>query len=48
MRLKRYLALFSIIAVRLMYITYVARARPDAPAIEVFSRDDIEALHLTR
>lgn len=45
-RLKRYLALFSIIAVRLMYITYVARARPEAPATEVFSRDDIEALHL--
>lgn len=45
-RLKRYLALFSIIAVRLMYITCVARARPEAPATEVFSCDDIEALHL--
>jgi hypothetical protein len=45
-RLKRYLALFSIIAVRLMYITCVARARPEAPATEVFSGDEIEALHL--
>lgn len=45
-RLKRYLALFSIIAVRLMYITYVARARPDAPATEVFSAEEIEALHI--
>ena len=43
-RLKRYLALFSIIAARLMYITYVARARPDAPATEVFSSEEIEAL----
>jgi hypothetical protein len=45
-RLKRYLALFSIIAVRLMYITCVARARPDAPASEVFSGEEMEALHL--
>ncbi len=45
-RLKRYLALFSIIAVRLMYITYVARARPDAPATQVFSAEEIEALHI--
>jgi hypothetical protein len=45
-RLKRFLALFSIIAVRLMYITYVARARPEAPATEVFSTEEIEALHI--
>jgi hypothetical protein len=45
-RLKRYLALFSIIAVRLMYVTYVARVTPDAPATEVFSGEEIEALRL--
>jgi len=45
-RLKRHLALFSIIAVRLMYVTYVARAQPDLPATQVFSSAEIEALHV--
>lgn len=45
-RLKRHLALFSIIAVRLMYVTYVARAKPDLPATAVFSAAEIEALHV--
>ena len=31
-RLKRYLTLFSIIGVRLMYVTYLARVQPESPA----------------
>lgn len=45
-RLKRHLALFSIIAVRLMYVTYVARAQPALPATAVFSAAELEALHV--
>src|SRR5262249_35574206 len=45
-RLKRYLTLFSIIAVRLMHVTYQARTQPDTPATDVFSREEIEALHV--
>ena len=45
-RLKRYLTLFSIIGVRLMHVTYLARAHPDQPATEVFSAEEIEALHI--
>ncbi len=45
-RLTRYLTLFSIIAVRLMHVAYVARVQPHAPATEVFSRAEIEALYI--
>jgi hypothetical protein len=45
-RLKRYLTLFSIIGVRLMHVTYLARAQPDLPATEVFSVEEVEALHI--
>lgn len=45
-RLARYLTLFSIIGVRLMYIAYLAREQPDLPARKVFSELEIEALHL--
>jgi hypothetical protein len=45
-RLERYLALFSIIGVRLMHVTYLAREQPDIPATEAFSKEEIEALHL--
>jgi hypothetical protein len=45
-RLGRYLTVFSIIAVRLMHVGYLARVQPDAPATEVFSQEEIEALHL--
>lgn len=45
-RLKRHLALFSIIAVRLMYVTYLARAQPELPATGVFSEEELEALHI--
>ena len=45
-RLKRFLTLYSIIAFRLMHITYLARVSPDAPSTEVFSADEIEALHI--
>ena len=46
LRLKRYLTLFSIIGVRLMHVTYLARAHPDRPATEVFSEEEVEALHI--
>lgn len=45
-RLSRYLALFSIIAVRLMHVAYLARVQPDLPATDVFSKEEIEALHV--
>jgi hypothetical protein len=45
-RLKRHLALFSIIAVRLMYVTYMARAQPELPATGMFSEEELEALHI--
>lgn len=45
-RLKRFLTLFSIIAFRLMHITYLARASPDSPNTEVFSNEEIEALYI--
>jgi hypothetical protein len=45
-RLARYLTLFSIIGVRLMHVAYLARVQPDLPAIEVFSKEEIEALHV--
>ncbi len=45
-RLKRYLTLFSIIGVRLMHVTYLARAQPDLPATDVFSAEEVEALHI--
>ncbi len=45
-RLARYLTLFSIIGVRLMHVTYLARVQPDLPATAVFSQEEIEALHV--
>ena len=45
-RLQRYLTLFSIIAVRLMRVTYLARVQPEAPATTVFSTEEIEALQI--
>jgi hypothetical protein len=45
-RLKRHLALFSIIAVRLMYVTYLARVQPELPATGMFSEEELEALHI--
>lgn len=45
-RLGRYLSLFSVIGVRLMHVAYLARAQPDVPASEVFSKEEIEALHV--
>jgi hypothetical protein len=45
-RLSRYLTLFSIIAVRLMHVAYLARLQPELPATEVFSKEEIEALHV--
>lgn len=45
-RLKPYLALFSIVGVRLMHVAYLARVQPDLPATAVFSNEEIEALHV--
>jgi hypothetical protein len=45
-RLSRYLTLFSIIGVRLMHVAYLARVQPELPATEVFSEEEIEALHV--
>jgi Transposase DNA-binding/Transposase Tn5 dimerisation domain len=45
-RLARYLTLFSIIGVRLMHVAYLARVQPDLPATDVFSPEEIEALHV--
>jgi len=45
-RLARYLTLFSIIGVRLMHVAYLARLAPQLPATEVFSQEEIEALHV--
>ena len=46
LRLKRYLTIFSIIGVRLMHVATVTRAQPETPATEVFSTEEIEALHV--
>jgi hypothetical protein len=45
-RLARYLTLFSILGVRLMYVAYLARVQPEQPASDVFSHEEIEALHV--
>lgn len=45
-RLKRYLALFSIVAFRLMHVTYLARVSPTAPSTDVFSYEEVEALYI--
>jgi hypothetical protein len=45
-RLSRYLTLFSLIGVRLLHAAYLARAQPERPATEVFSQEEIEALHV--
>jgi hypothetical protein len=45
-RLTRYLTLFSILAVRLMHVTFLAREQPDLPATKVFGKDELEALHV--
>jgi hypothetical protein len=45
-RLTRYLTVFSIIGVRLMHVCYLARVQPDIAGTEVFSKEEIEALHV--
>lgn len=45
-RLKRYLTLFSIIGVCLIHVADLARAHPDLSATEVFSSEEVEALHI--
>jgi hypothetical protein len=45
-RLTRFLTLFSILAVRLMHVTFLAREQPDLPAKQVFAHEELEALHV--
>jgi hypothetical protein len=45
-RLKRYLTMMSILAVRIMYLTYVARLDPTAPANTAFAPGEITALFI--
>jgi hypothetical protein len=45
-RLTRFLAIFSIIACRLLYITYLARTNPDAPATSVFSECEVSTIYI--
>jgi hypothetical protein len=45
-RLARYLALYSVIAVRMMHVAYLAREQPELPATEVFSQAELDALHV--
>jgi len=45
-RLTRYLTVFSIIGIRLMHVCHLARLQPDTPGTEVFSKEEIEALHV--
>ena len=45
-RLTRYLTVFSIIGIRLMHVCHLARLQPDIPGTEVFSKEEIEALHI--
>ena len=45
-RLKRALAIYSIIAWRLLSLTYLARVEPDAPCTQVLEEDEWKALVL--
>ena len=45
-RLKIFITLLSIIGWRLMFMTYVARLTPDAPATDTFTEEEVEALHV--
>lgn len=45
-RLERYLTLTSIIATRLMHITYIARVMPDLPATAVLTEEQWRTLHI--
>ena len=44
-RMERAIALYCIIAYKLMLITYLARTNPKAPAINAFRKDEIDALY---
>jgi hypothetical protein len=45
-RLARYLALYSVVAVRMMHVAYLAREQPDLPSTEVFSKEEVDALQV--
>jgi len=44
--LENYLSLMAIIAWRLLWLTWVARERPDAPATEVLTPEEWQALYM--
>lgn len=45
-RLARFLAISTMVAYRLMHITYMVRVNPAAPCTEILSKDEIEALFM--
>jgi hypothetical protein len=47
-RIERALALYSVVAWRLLYLTYEARAAPDAPCTRVLEEDEWQVLLLVR
>jgi transposase-like protein/transposase Tn5 family protein len=47
-RLQRALATYSIVAWRLLWLTYEARRRPDAPCTEVLTEEEWQVLHRQR
>jgi len=44
-RLKKAISLYSVVAWRLLYITYLNRVKPDIPATEIFGEDELLALY---
>ena len=44
-RIERAVAMYCIIAYKLMCITYLARINPNAPATDAFQKDEISALY---
>lgn len=44
-RLKKAIGIYSIVAWRLLHITYLNRVDPDAPAMEILAEDELLALH---
>lgn len=45
-RVERAIAMYSIIAYKLLFITYFARTSPEMSALKVFKKDELKALYL--
>ena len=43
-RIRRALAVYSVVAWRLLFITYVAREHPEAPCTAILTQDEWQAL----